>query len=57
MRALRDTQMRRALVPDHVERGQHRRPRRIGDPGLAVQDAADRRLADAGLPGDVRELA
>ena len=50
-------QMRRPLVADHVERGQHRRARRVRDAGLAVQHAADRRLADAGLLRDVCKLA
>ena len=42
-------QVRRPLVADHVERGEHGGAGRIGDPRLPVQDATDRRLADAGL--------
>ena len=42
-------QLGRALVAEHVERGEHRLARRLGDAGLAVEDAADRRLADADL--------
>ena len=46
------TQLGRSLIADDVERGEHRIARRGRDPGLAVEDTADRRLADAGLLGD-----
>ena len=48
-------ELRRPLVAEDVERGQDRLARRLGDAGLPVQDAADRRLADADLAGDIRQ--
>ncbi len=51
-----NAEVRRPLVADHVERSQHRSSRRVGDAGLAVQDTADRRLADPGLLRDVCKL-
>ena len=45
--------MRGPLVADHVERSQHGGTGRVGNAGLAVQDATDRRLADPGLLRDV----
>jgi len=48
-----DAEMRRALVPDHVERRQDRGPGGVRDPRLPVEHAAHRRLAHAGLFRDV----
>ena len=42
-------QLGRPLVAEDVERREHGLARGLGDPGLAVEDAADRRLADADL--------
>ena len=50
-----DPQVRRPFVADDVERGEHGRARRVRDPGLAVEDAADGRLAHTGLLRDVGE--
>src|SRR4051794_11950525 len=52
-----DTEVRRTLVADDVEGGEDGRARRVRDPGLAVQDAADRCLRHARLPRDIRQLA
>jgi hypothetical protein len=43
----------RPLVAEDVEGGEHRLAGAVGDPGTAVEDPADRRLADAGLHRDV----
>ena len=50
-------QVRRPLVADHVERGEHCRARRVGDARLAVEHAADGRLADPGLLGYVCKIS
>ena len=46
-------QLGRSLVAQDVERGQDRLAGRLGDAGLLVEDAADRRLAHPDLAGDV----
>ena len=48
-------QLGRPLVAQDVERGQDGLPGRFGHTGLPVEDAADRRFADADLARDVRQ--
>ena len=50
-------QVGRALVADHVECSEHRRAGRVGDARLAVEHAADGRLADPGLLGYVCKIS
>src|SRR4029077_8717502 len=45
--------LRRTLVAEDVQRGQDRLPRRLGDTGLLVEDAADRSLAHTDLAGNI----
>ncbi|CAG6395933.1 hypothetical protein SCOCK_380010 [Actinacidiphila cocklensis] len=50
-------QLRGPLVAQHIERRQHRLPRRVRHPGPAVQNPAHRRLADPDLLGHLHEFA
>ena len=50
-------QVRRPFVADDVERREHGGTGRVGDARLAVEDAADRCLADAGLLRDVCKIS
>lgn len=46
-------ELRRALVAEHVQRGENGLPRGVGDAWLAVQHAADRGLADSYFLGNL----
>ena len=50
-------QLRRSLVAEHVEGGQHRLAGRLGDAGALVEHPADRRLADPDVAGDLGKPA
>ena len=45
----------RAVVTEHVERGEHRQPGRLGHPRFAVQHPRDRGLGHAGVGPDVAQ--
>ena len=48
-------QLGRPVVAEDIQRGEHRRAGRVGDAGLAVEHATDRRLADADVARYVGE--